>query len=50
VLVGGALIGCGGLVADERRAEIEGEGRQAGIDDRAVLGRLAHHRRPYEKA
>jgi hypothetical protein len=50
VLVGSALIGGGGLVADERRAGIEGERLQAGVDDRAVLGRAAHHRRPYIEA
>src|SRR5262249_31821439 len=36
VLVGGALVGGGRLVADERRAGIEGERLQARIDDRAV--------------
>ena len=50
VLVGGALVGGGGLVADERRAGVEGERLQAGVDDRAVLGRAAHHRRPHEEA
>jgi hypothetical protein len=32
VLVGGALVGRGGLIADKRRARIEGERLQAGID------------------
>ena len=50
VLVGGALVGGGGLVADKRRAGIEGERLEAGVDDRAVVGRAAHHRRPHEKA
>ena len=50
VLVGGPLIGGSGLVADERRARGEGERLQAAVDDRAVLGRAAHHRRPHEKA
>src|SRR3984893_389952 len=50
VLVGGALVGGGGLVADERRARIEGQPLEAGGDDRAVLGRAAHHRRPDEEA
>jgi hypothetical protein len=50
VLVGGALIGGGGFVADERRARVEGEHFVAGIDDGAILGRAAHHRRPDEKA
>jgi hypothetical protein len=30
--------------------EIEGQRFEAGVDDRAVLGRAAHHRRPHEKA
>ena len=42
MLVGGALVGGGGLVADERRARIEGQRLEAGVDDRAVLGRAAH--------
>src|SRR5437870_10720713 len=46
VLVGGALIGGGGLVADERRARIEGERFETGVDDGAVFGRAAHHRGP----
>jgi hypothetical protein len=50
VLVGGALVGGGGLVADERRARVEGERLQAGVDDRTVVGRAAHHRRLDEKA
>jgi hypothetical protein len=50
MLVGDALVGRGGLVADERRARIEGERLEAGVDDRAVLGRAAHHRRPDEEA
>jgi hypothetical protein len=50
VLVGDTLMGGGGLVAGERRAGVEGERLEAGIDDRAVLGRAAHHRRPHEKA
>jgi hypothetical protein len=33
-------------VADEQRAGIEGQRLEAGVDDRAVLGRAAHHRRP----
>jgi hypothetical protein len=41
VLVGGALLSGGRLVADERRAGIEGECLQAGVDDGAVLGRAA---------
>jgi len=40
VLVGGALVGRGRLVADERRARIECQRLQAGIDDRPVLRRL----------
>jgi hypothetical protein len=32
VLVGGALVGRGGLIADKRRARIEGERLQAGVD------------------
>ena len=39
VLVGGALVGGGGLVAYQRRARVEGERLQAGVDDRTVLGR-----------
>ena len=50
VLVGGALVCGGGLVADEGRAGIEGERLEAGVDDRAVFGRVAHHRRLYEEA
>src|SRR6266446_5338427 len=50
VLVGGALVGRGGLVADERRAGVESERLEAGVDDRAVLGRAAHHRRPDKEA
>src|SRR6266478_7156284 len=50
VLVGGALVGRGGLVADERRAGVESERLEAGVDDRAVLRRAAHHRRPDEEA
>jgi hypothetical protein len=50
VLVRGALVGRGGLVADERRARIEGRRLKAGVDDGTVLGRAAHHRRPHEKA
>src|SRR5438270_4532043 len=50
VLVGGALVGGGGLVANERRTRVEGERLQAGVDDRAVLGWAAHYRRPHEKA
>ena len=46
VLVGGAVVGGGGLVADERRARVEGERLEAGIDDRAVFGRAVHHCRP----
>ena len=41
VLVGGALIGRGGLVADQRRARIEGERLEAGVDDGAVPRRAA---------
>ena len=33
-----------------RRARIEGERLQAGVDHRTVLGRAAHHRRPDEQA
>src|SRR5215831_15530735 len=36
VLVGGAFVGGGGLVADQRRARVEGERLKAGVDDRAV--------------
>ena len=43
-------MGGDGLVADERRARVEGERFEAGVDDDAVLGRAAHHRRPDEKA
>src|SRR5882724_10945364 len=50
VLVGGALVGGGGLVADQWRAGVEGQCLQAGVDDRAVLGRAAHYRRPHEEA
>src|SRR5437870_5381611 len=50
VLVGGALVGRSGLAAVERRARIEGERLEAGVDDGAVLGRAAHHRRPDEEA
>jgi hypothetical protein len=50
VLVGGELVGRGRLAADERRPRIEGERLQPGIDDGAVLGRTAHHRRPHIKA
>jgi len=50
VLVRGALISRGGLVADERRARIEGERLQAVVDDGAVLGRAAHYRRPDKEA
>jgi hypothetical protein len=41
VLVGGALIGGGGLVADERRAGIEGQSLEAGARmARSSVGRL----------
>jgi hypothetical protein len=50
VLVGGALVGGGGLVADDRRAGVESDRLEAGVDDRTVLGRVAHHRRPDEEA
>ena len=50
VLVGGALVGGGGLVADEGRTGVEGQCLEAGVDDGAVLGRAAHHRRPDEEA
>jgi len=50
MLVGAALVGRGGLVADERWPRIEGGRLQAGIDDRTVLGRAVRHRRPHEKA
>ena len=50
VLVGGALIGGGGLVADEWRAGIEGERFQPSIDYSAVLGRAPHHCRPHIEA
>jgi hypothetical protein len=49
VLVGGALVGGGGFVADGGRARVEGERLQAGVEDRALVGRAAHHRRPHEK-
>jgi hypothetical protein len=49
VLVGGALGGRGGLVADEGRPRVDGERLQAGVDDGAVVGRAAHHRRPHER-
>jgi hypothetical protein len=47
-LVGGALGGGGGFVADERGTRVEGERLEAGIDDRAVLGRAVHLRRVTE--
>jgi hypothetical protein len=50
VLVRRALVGGGGLVGDERRARIEGQCLEAGVDDRAVLGRAAHHSRLDEEA
>ncbi len=50
MLVGGALVGRGGLVADEGWAGIEGQRLEAGVDDGAILGRAAHHRRPDEEA
>jgi hypothetical protein len=50
VLVGGALLGHGGLVAEERRTRVEGQRLKPGLDDGAVLGRAAHHRRPDEEA
>ena len=50
MFVGGALVGRGGLVADQRRTGIEGERLEAGVDDGAVLGRAAHRRRPDEEA
>src|ERR1700730_1406961 len=50
VLVRGALIGRRGLVADDGRAGVEGERLEAGVDDRAVLGRAAHHSGPDEEA
>src|SRR5436190_17077444 len=50
VFVGGALVGGGGLVTNQRRTRVEGERLEAGVDDDAVLGRTAHHRRPHEKA
>src|SRR6266851_1119912 len=42
VFVGGALVGRGGLVANDGRARIEGQRLEAGVDDGAVLGRTAH--------
>jgi hypothetical protein len=48
MLVGGTLGGGGGFVADERGTRVEGERLEAGIDDRAVLGRAVHHSRPTE--
>jgi len=39
VLVGGALVGGGGLVADEPRPRVEGKRLQPGVDGGAVLGR-----------
>jgi len=50
VLVRGALVGRGGLVADERRAGIEGERIEAGVDDRTVRGWADRRRRPDEEA
>ena len=50
MLVGGALVSRGGLVADDRRPRIKGQSLQASIDDRAVPSRAAHHRRPHVKA
>ena len=50
MLVGGALVGGGGLDTDERRPRIEGQRLEAGVDDGAVRGRAAHHRRPDEEA
>jgi hypothetical protein len=44
------VVGGGGLIADERRSRAEGERLEAGVDDGAVLGRAAHHRRPHEEA
>jgi len=41
VLVAGAFVGCGGLVADGGRARIEGERLEAGVDDGTVRGRAA---------
>jgi hypothetical protein len=41
LLVGGALVGGGGLVADQRRARVEGKRLEAGVEDGAVsVGRL----------
>ena len=50
MLVRRAIVGRGGLVADQRRARIEGERLEAGVDDGAVPGRADHHRRPHKKA
>src|SRR3984893_4191033 len=50
VLVGGALVGRGGLVANERGAGIEGERLEASVDDGTVRGWAAHRRRPDEDA
>jgi hypothetical protein len=45
-----ALVCRSGLVADERRARVEGERLEAGVDGGTVLGRAAHHCRPDEVA
>src|SRR5438067_2552066 len=50
VLVRSALINGGGFVPHIRRPGIESERLQARIDNRAVLGRPAHYRRPHEEA
>jgi hypothetical protein len=47
---GRPLVGGGRFVADEQQATVEGERLEAGVDDRAVLRRVAHHRRPDEQA
>ena len=50
MLVRRALIGRGRLVADERQPRIKGQSVEAGIDDRMVLGRAAHHGGPDKEA
>ena len=50
VLVRRTLVCRGRLVADQRRPRVERQSLEAGVDDCAVLGRAAHHRRPHKKA
>jgi fluoroacetyl-CoA thioesterase len=47
--VGTAVLGRGGLAADERLARVERARLEAGVDDRAVLRRVAYYGRPDEK-